>query len=924
MRNKVLKAASVLALISGLSPLSLWAAGLKVQTFKTHSRLMVAIDDGVPAQWKKSRQGFDLLLKGIGLADLGAPLGGESAWTEKFKTIKDPNLSALKISESAAGVRIEGRWKYLTGLDAPADAQMETFEFRDKTPHYVIDFWPKKGPTLREVQAARAQAQNLARMKAAQVTAKKQTDRRLASEKMRADGENVSNFCQEPLSDKTDVFLPFLPYHEKVDFSRWIPSRTPDENFTYYRPTSRDKESQYIRLALDLYKQGKNALVLRTLDFFEKDYPQSDRMHEMRFLRANALIKLGLPKDATPILARLGVDSKDSSVAVYAAMFTAGAQIEGGSSLAALESFLWLINHYPEHHLAWVFHLGAAESLFSMKQTERAAKEYQWVAENGPSDRAKAQAALRIGDLYLDRLQYEHALAAYYQGLNRFGEEAKEFPGVFVNRGETLYQLGQMDRAQDVFKMFLKAFPAHPSGWRATYRLGEINGRKADPESLHASRNWFYKTINNYPTSPGATLARLRLIPCGDHGGFDIKGLDQFMAGDAQKFDGRGEVSIKRYRDMKGLAYVRGLVMLGQEERAVILAMEELRLSPISETQQFLRKIIGSLFRRSILNLLDQGKKYEALAFYQDKKDMIIREIPFFQLDYLLKLSQAAADLGLGTMAQQLIAMHEKAENSENARNQGRRVASGSATSASDMLDEEHESEQEYSKAKALWVSAEGLGKKAEIRTLLNKISDRSRFGFEREVLLGVMDAQDGKFSSALNHVAKAQLLKPAQLNKNDISLETWLASLEARVGDPRVAYEMYTNLERHLSTLNKGYKFETDPSLSLLGVPAFITAGTTVEQVQQQTWQIQGELLEKMNRWGEAATVYSKLVEKGWGGGRVLFSYAKVLLKTGSAGNQEKGRSAMRQLASSTEDNFWKKLAKETLANDTAKEGGK
>ena len=92
----------------------------------------------------------------------------------------------------------------------------------------------------------------------------------------------------------------------------------------------------------------------------------------------------------------------------------------------------------------------------------------------------------------------------------------------------------------------------------------------------------------------------------------------------------------------------------------------------------------------------------------------------------------------------------------------------------------------------------------------------------------------------------------------------------------------------------------------------------------QEQIWLAQGELLEKMGRWGEAATVYSKLVAKGWGGSRVLYSYAKILLKSGLSENQKRGRTAMRQLASSNEDSFWKRLANETLANDTAKEGGK
>jgi len=50
-----------------------------------------------------------------------------------------------------------------------------------------------------------------------------------------------------------------------------------------------------------LYEQGKNALALRTLVFFDDEHPNSAFREEMTFLRANALIKLGMTEEATVV-----------------------------------------------------------------------------------------------------------------------------------------------------------------------------------------------------------------------------------------------------------------------------------------------------------------------------------------------------------------------------------------------------------------------------------------------------------------------------------------------------------------------------------------------------------------------------------------------------------------------------------------------
>jgi tetratricopeptide (TPR) repeat protein len=882
---------------------------IEVKTFKTHSRLAFRIDEGVDVEKKNVKGGFEILLKGAGLADFGVPLGEEDLWKAKFRGLGDPRLDSIQFTEVPGGLRVSGKWVFPTGPKAPADAQMEWFDYREKTPPlYVVDFWVKKGPTVAEVQAARRQAERLDELGKAEAAARERKERKLASAKRESESSDVTSFCQKPLSGSSDVFLPLLPAHEKVDFSRWFSTTTPDSQFVYYEPKTKTRDAQYVRLALDLYRKGKPALVLRTLDLFEVEHPDSDFRHQMKFLRANAMIKLGLHQEAESILERLKISGKASPEALYSGMYLVGKRLREGSALAALENALWLMKHFAEHRLNWVFHLGAAESLYALKQTERAAKEYEWIVEHAQDPSAKAEAAFRIGDLYLDRFRHDQALAAYSRALSHFGEEARTFPSIHVNRAEALYGIEDYSRAKEAFNDFLEKFPAHPSGWRATMRLGEILGR----DGAEDSRKWFYETINRYPFSPGATLSRLRLIPCGDHGGFNYESAERFFSDEATKFDGRGEVSLGLYREFRGLAHVRSLIAFGKQDSAVTVAISEMQATGRQEAREIFGQILSTLYQNRILALLNEGKKYEALAFYNEKSGLIPRVSTRDEPDYLLRLSHAASDLRLGKLALGLLTTYKQVVD---------RGAFGRTVAGVDLGVERklEESEIRFAEAKALWVDV-GLAEEGKIREHLGAVVEESPFSFEREIILALLDDRAGKTKAALAHALKAQILRPTKVGSavaTDWQIEAWVADLQARAGDLGVALEMYRNVERILKLAGGKEPKDSASVAVVLGVPlAPSLDGVLIAQA---------ELLERLGRWGDVAANYSRAMEEGLGGSRSAYGYARALLKAGDPASRAKAISTLQKLINDKADpgagpDFWKKLAAETLSGEQSR----
>ena len=906
----------ILAFASTIHSPAAWAAGaelIHLQTFKTHSRLSIRLDEGVEARWKETTEGFELLLKGIGLADLGAPVGGEKEWLAHLASPRDSRLGGLRFVETPEGVKVLGQWSFPKGEMDPANPKMEKFDFREKSPaQYVVDFWPVRSLTMGESKALNRRTTRENEIRKQQELAHARESRKQKVAQARAEAEDVGRFCREPLSEHSDVILPFVPVHEKVDFARWFQVTTPDNGYSYLEPKGGEQDAEYVRLALKLYREGNLALVVKTLDFLEAEYPRSTYRYEMRFLRANALIKLGMSEQAIPILTELRVTSGDGPVGLQAGLFTAIRGIDRGEFLASLEGFLWLIQRYPEHRMAWVFHLGAAEASYALKQTERSAIEYQWVMDNAPDRRSQSEAAFRMGDLYMTRGQYEQGLAAYFQALSRFKGESASFPALHVNRGEALYWLGQYEASKATFDGFLEKFPSHPAGWRATFRLGEIAARKNDPESRQAARVHYNETINRYPFSPGATLGRIRLLPCEDHGGFDAGSADKFFSGEALRFDGGGEIGMERYREFRGLSRIRSLITLGAIDRGIDVAIQELQANPKSQARILFGSTLRALFRKSILAKLDTGKGFEALSFYQAKIDQIPRTngpVSIEEADYLLKLSRAASDLGLGTVASRISETYQKSVHDEGAR----------ALAGNPILEDRLQAaEVKFTQAKALWTES-GAKEEVKITELLGSVNEESAHSHEREIILGLLAETAGKNATALSHALKAQLLAPRPTSPR---LRAWIANLQAKAGDPRAAVTLLAELESEPKQTASEQDFA-----SVLGM------GSVPDR--EKLILTQGELLSKLGKWGEAAKAYSRAVEAGLGGNQALYEYSHSLARTGAHGDHEKSRKVLEKLAQSEKDDFWRKLARQSspvgkangnanVSSNNAKEGGK
>src|SRR5687767_6906227 len=87
---------------------------IQLLTLKTHSQLVIGVDESVAVERKNSNKGFELLFKGISLSDLSESDTNTSSpfkppHRPSFKNLKDRLVDSIAITEDSDGVRITGK-----------------------------------------------------------------------------------------------------------------------------------------------------------------------------------------------------------------------------------------------------------------------------------------------------------------------------------------------------------------------------------------------------------------------------------------------------------------------------------------------------------------------------------------------------------------------------------------------------------------------------------------------------------------------------------------------------------------------------------------------------------------------------------------------------------------------------------------------
>ncbi|MCM0605694.1 MAG: tetratricopeptide repeat protein [Xanthomonadaceae bacterium] len=848
--------------------LAIASSVLEVETLKTHSRVRLKIDETIPAKVIVNKKGFEITVPGLAPDDLGLLEGAIKASDQRF--------AGLTVASTKDSTRISAHWK---------QENMETFDYRQKNPpSLVLDFWSKGGLTATQLQKLVKSKKKKNKWSKAQAGVSSLIQEIQRREARRKEVIDPNRFCRGTREDETEIFLTFKPAHETIDFTKWMSITTPDRDYPYLKPEGNTEEEKTVNLAHELFERGKHALVLKAIEFFQKDYPQSKYLEDILFLKANTKLKLGLTAEADREFQDIILRAPKSSPAYFSGFMQAVKAFSKDEYLQSLEKFMWLVEHYPDHPSNWVFHLGVAESLYAIKETVKAEQEYEWIEKNAPDLRIRSEAAFRVGDLYMNREQYAEALTAYTRAMRKYPEYTKHAPIVFINRAESLYWLGEYKQAATEFESYLKNQASHPMGWRASFRLGELADRSQDPKVRELGRKWYQKTINDYPVSAGAALSRARLMVCGDHGGFSYELAEVFFHDQSQIRRIVNESASDEVQDFISLARARTYQSLAPSELTLQAIEDELKKQIKSKTRDELKALLLVALRTEVGKLLDANKGYQALQIYKSYRDLLPFKTDPDLVDFMLKLAQSAISLELPTVAQMVLGDYRERWGTR-------------AEPTPEMAMKR--SDEYYTEAQLIW-DAEGLESEAKTREALDKIPEISEYYYQKTVLLGQIEEKKANFSQAIIYISKALVLSSGK--KEQPILQYWAAKTLAKLERYGAAAKAYSDV-----------RFTEEP-IVFMGLEDFPDEERLIE--------LAAENYEKDKNWGKAAEYYEKLAaaqEKPTN--RTLYQLAMNVEKTDPKTTKVKVSQLLKKVSISETNDFWKTLALEALQNRT-KEG--
>lgn len=897
--------------------------GVRLESFEHHTRLTLHLDSDAKSTLAVTSSGFKWFFPKRSLMDLGFYGMRSEAWKKAISEFKDARLSDLKLAESLDGIEIQGTWEYVKGPKAPAYPAMETFQFRqsDKA-SLALDFWPKKGPTVAEIQLQQERDKQLQAIRLAEEKARKRIEKRVASEKRVREATDPGKICRMGLDEKNEIFLRLHAVHPTVELGQWFSAQVPDQDYPYLEPKGPDADATHMREALKLKRSGNYALSVRAVDFFLEQTPDSPLRNPMIFLKANALLKLRKDDVALSLLEQLVRDEPNSAEALHSAMFLGQRAYEQEQWLSALDRFLWMTNHHTSHRLGWVFHLGAAEALYRLKQSDRAIAEYTHVADNSTSPKWRAEAMVRIGDVYFEKNEWDQAIAAYYRASSKYPKDSVKISSLSLNRGEALYRLGEFERSKNEYARYLKDFPNQSVGWRAPIRIAEIHARtKGNTRETADYRNWLKRTINEYPFTSGSIYARLRLFPCGDQGGLTIDSAGRFFEEEAPALFEDALIEPVGINETILLHRIRGFLVLGAHRRELPEILKKLESQLLRQDVQSQMTEFSLMALRGAIEEEIHENPEVALKTFERFWPRVERQLKRHsdplrglseEYEFLVGLAKAASKIGLGELAQSYIKLFEQIT-SDSDRSLASVTAAGVGIDQLDLEAATQISELAYLRAKGIWdrESAQAkLGEETEklISAELAKIADESPHSLARELLATRVAQKAGRLDEALHRAQKAQILSSRR--GSSPGLDFLVADLLEKNGRTDAAIEALKKV-----SLVAG----REPATVSGAIGSFEPSEPTAADVMF----LESRLYEQKSRWKDAANLLKKIRETGAKDNQTLYRLGRSLIKQDDPKARDEGIGILKQVMQSETQDFWKQMAQEALKTMALQGGG-
>lgn len=425
---------------------------------------------------------------------------------------------------------------------------------------------------------------------------------------------NFERFTMKDYEYKEDAMLRskegyFIPYPMiRAENHYW--ERMKIASPIYEIAPKQTDENKQARLLLTLFENKRYAVYLKTEEWFQKKYPESEYSDLVDFMTADVYKNLWQDKEDPKYYEIAQVKYKQaiqkhpkSPLVERTSLMLGNMALEKGDSMDAIRLF----NEHIEKNYAGkadalsndLARIGTGLAYLKLNRYQESADVLQKLQKESPYKEIKSEAAYREGDVYVQAKNYQKAVDSYKDAIKKYPEYQSEYPNAFYNQAEALFGMGNYRQALEVYLDFMKKFPSHEHAAFAMTRMGELLDILGADKSRVVGA--YLETYFRYGESNNAIIARLRLTSA------RMKGMKPKESDAATKeiLSLVKKLDIPNIEQFGTIMIAEGYTSRGEHEKAIDLLTKYYQENPTSVDRDLVK-------RRIVSNITDEIKGHIA------------------------------------------------------------------------------------------------------------------------------------------------------------------------------------------------------------------------------------------------------------------------------------------------------------------------
>jgi tetratricopeptide (TPR) repeat protein len=394
-------------------------------------------------------------------------------------------------------------------------------------------------------------------------------------------------------------------------------------------------------LLLTLFEKKRFAVYLKTQEWFEKKYPESEYKEIVDFMTADVYKALWQEKEdpkyyeIAEVKYKQAIQNHPKSPLVERTSLMLGYMaLEKGDALNAIRLFNEHIEKgysgKPEAISNDLARLGMGTAFSKLNRYQESSDVFEKLQKSSPYKEIRAEAAYRNGDVYVQARNYQKAVDAYKAAIKDYPESQTEYPNAFYNQAEALFGMGNYRQSLDVYLDFIKKFPSHEHAAFAMTRLGELL------EILGADKSRvvgaYLETYFRYGESDSAVIARLRLMSA------RMKGMKpkEVEAASKEILSLVKRLDIPNIEQFGTIMISEGFTARKDHEKAIDLLTKYYQENPTSVDRNLFMKRIVANITDEIRDQVDSGDFIKSLKTHSKYADSWLKNNERMDTKYYL------------------------------------------------------------------------------------------------------------------------------------------------------------------------------------------------------------------------------------------------------------------------------------------------